>query len=128
MQSAALRLPLTPFLGISKRQELRNKDIRQQTETTETVIHEVCKRRLAWFAHVNSMGNNGWEVWAYKALYICKLERNRSRVKPRKRWMDNIKKDLELKILTIVEGYRLTQDQVKWNGVVSNFCRHAGKK
>lgn len=36
--------------------------------------------------------------------------------------------DLEMKNLTLVGGCRLTQERVKWNGFVSDYCCHAGKK
>ena len=57
----------------------------------------------------------------YKALYT-EIEGNKRRGRPRKTWMDNIKEDINVKGISIIEGRCLTEDRTSWKHFVSNYC------
>ena len=63
-----------------------------------------------------------WRVWVRKGLYrvlVGKPERKRPRGRPRRRWVDNIRTDLQ----KVGCGYRdwigLAQDRDRWRMLVS---------
>src|SRR6218665_2634020 len=64
---------------------------REELGAEETVIEKIKRRRLTWFGHVERMEG--------KILPNAALHRHvrgeRSRGRPRKRWMDNVREDLE---------------------------------
>ena len=110
---------LRKILGVSRLQRIRNEDIRKRLGMKETIIDKIRTRRLRWYGHVNRMKSNRLP---YKALYTYK-EGKRGRGRPRKKWTDNIKEDLERYQMTIIDGMRLTTEKDKWKSFVSSYCR-----
>ena len=107
------------LLGITWRDKVRNEDIRKKTGSRklEDIIKE---RRLRWLGHVLRMDNSRtalqatqWELRGYK----------RKPGRPRKNWVDVIKRDLRRMDLTWEEAKELANDKVEWRRRVAQ-CSH----
>ena len=68
------------------------------------------KRRLNWFGHVVRRGENSHVYRAYKEDFPGKRPRGR----PPNRWKDQIRKDLDLPLLTLG---RIAKDRDRWKSV-----------
>ena len=97
------------LLGITWRDKVRNEDTRKKTGSRklEDIIKE---RRLRWLGHVLRMDNSRtdrqathWELRGYK----------RKPGRPRKNWVDVIKRDLRLMDLTWEEAEELANDKAE---------------
>ena len=107
------------LLGIKWRDKVRNEDIRKKTGSRklEDIIKE---RRLRWLGHVLRMDNSRtarqathWELRGYK----------RKPGRPKKNWVDVIKRDLRQMDLTWEEAEELANDKAEWRRRVAQ-CSH----
>ena len=78
-------------------------------------IVRVIKSRMRWAGHVERMGE---ERGAYSVL-VGKPEGKRQLGRPRRRWVDNIRMDLQEVGCGYVDRIGLTQDRDKWRTLVS---------
>ena len=72
-------------------------------------------RRMGWDVHVARMGD---ERWVYRVL-VGKPERKRPLGRPRRRWVDNIKMDLQEVGCGYMVWIGLAQDRDSWRTLVS---------
>jgi len=72
-------------------------------------------RRLRWAGHVARMGE---ERGVYRVL-VGKLEGRRPLGRPRRRWLDNIRMDLQEVGCGYMDWIGLTQDRDRWQTLVS---------
>ena len=72
-------------------------------------------RRMRWAGHVARMGE---ERGAYRVL-VGKLEGKRPLGRPRRRWVDNIRMDLQEVGCWYVDWIGLVQDWDRWRTLVS---------
>jgi len=107
------------LLGITWRDKVRNEDIRKKTGSRklEDIIKE---RRLRWLGHGLRMDNSRtahqathWELRGYK----------RKPGRPRKNWIDVIKRDRRQMDLTWEEAEELANDKAEWRRWVAR-CSH----
>jgi len=98
------------LLGITWRDKIRNEDIRKNTglRKLEDIIKE---RRLRWLGHVLRMDNS---KVAYQATQWELRGHKRKPGRPRKNWMDVIKRDLKNMYLTWEEAEVLANDKAEW--------------
>jgi len=107
------------LLGITWKDKVRNEEIRKNTglRKLEIIIKE---RRLRWLGHVLRMDDSRiprkaiqWELRVYKR----KLGR------PRKNWMDIVRRDLKDMGITLDEAEELATDRAEWRQRVAQ-CIH----
>jgi hypothetical protein len=79
------------------------------------IIRQIKSRRIRWAGHVARMGE-GRNV--YRVL-VGKPEGRRPLGRPRRRWEDEIRMDLEEIGWGGVEWIHLAQDRDRWRGVVN---------
>ena len=72
-------------------------------------------RRMRWAGHVARMGE---ERGAYRVL-VGKPKGKRPLVRPRRRWVDNIRMDLQEVGCGYVDWIGLAQDRDRWRTFVS---------
>ena len=60
----------------------------------------------------------GEESWVYRVL-VRKREGKRPLVRPRRRWVDNIRMDLQEVGCRYLDGIGLAQDRDRWRTLVS---------
>ena len=107
------------LLGITWRDKVRNEDIR--TKTGSRKLEDIIKeRRLRWLGHVLRMDDSRtarqatqWELKGYK----------RKPGRPRKNWVDVIKRDLKDMDLTWDEVETLANDKADWRQRVAQCTR-----
>jgi hypothetical protein len=73
---------------ISRKDRIRNVTIRQQIRLEETIIKEIEKKQLKWYGHVQRMAEGRLPKIALKWM----PKQRRARGRPKKYWMEGIKK------------------------------------
>jgi hypothetical protein len=73
-------------------------------------------RRMRWAGHVARMG----EKRNLYRLFVGKPEGKRPLGRPRRRWIDNIKKDLLEIRVTVVDWIGLARDRYRWRALVNS--------
>jgi hypothetical protein len=111
---------LRRILGVTRRQHIRNEEIRKRLGIEETIVDKVKTRRLQWFGHVSRMSG---ERLPYLALHT-KLEGTRSRGRQRARWRDDVRKDIEDRGLKFTEAVILVKDRDSWREFVRPHRRY----
>ena len=79
------------------------------------IFQSVKSRRMTWAGHVARMGE---ERGAYRVL-VGKAEGKRPLGRPRSRWVDNIRMDLQEVGCGYVDWIGLAQDRDRWRTLVS---------
>jgi hypothetical protein len=92
---------------ISRKDTIRNVTIRQQIGLEETIIKEIEQNQLTWYGHVQRMAEGRLPKIALK--WVPKQRRARGR--PKKNWMDGIKKAMQER--TLKEGQ--WEDRKQWS-------------
>jgi len=105
---------LRKILLVTKRDKIKNIDIRETLQQKETIVDKIRKTRLIWFGHVSRMDERRLPS---RAMY-CYIKERRKRGWPPKKWIDNIKEDVKLTELSIGEAVNRTIETER-NGVVS---------
>ena len=72
-------------------------------------------RRMRWAGHVAHMG----EDWGVYRVLVGKLEGKRPLGRPRRRWVDNIRMDLQEVGCRYMNWIGLAQDRIRWWMLVS---------
>jgi hypothetical protein len=80
--------------------------------SSPSIIRIMKARRMKWAEHVARMGE--------KRLLVGKPEGRRPLGRPRRRWMDNIKMDLEEVGWGDVDWIGLAQDRDRWRALVNS--------
>ena len=79
------------------------------------IVRVIKSRRMRWAGHVARMGE---ERGAYRVL-VVKPEGKRPLGRPRRRWVDNIRMDLQGVGFRYVDWIGLAQDRDTWQTLVS---------
>jgi len=83
--------------------------------SSPNIVWVIKSRRMRWAGHVARMGE---ERGAYRVL-LGKLEGRRPLGRPRRRWVDNIKIDLQEVGCGYMDWIGLAQDRDRWRSLVS---------
>ena len=83
--------------------------------SSPNIVRAIKSRRMRWAGHVARMGE---EKGAYRAL-VGKTEGKRPLGRPRRRWVDNIRMDLQEVGCGYVDWIGLAQDKNRWRTIVS---------
>jgi hypothetical protein len=84
---------------ISRKDKIRNVTIRQQIGVEETIIKEIEQNQLTWYGHVQRTAEGRLPKIALKWM----PKQRRARGRPKKKWMEGIKK--------VMNGRNLKQGQ-----------------
>ena len=82
---------------------------------SHNIVRVIKSRRMRWAGHVARMGE---ETGVYRVL-VGKLEGRRQLGRPRHRWMDNIRMDLQEVGCGYMDWFGLAQDRDRWRTLVS---------
>jgi hypothetical protein len=86
----------------------------------ENVVKWIKGQRISWLGHLERMEENRMS----KKIFTRELEGTRRRGRPRKRWREEVERDLQ------VLGVRRWRDLViyreKWRGIVRQAKAHSG--
>jgi len=101
--------------GVTRRNRIRNADIRMELNISMDVVQRIQRRRLRYFGHITRMKADRLPNIAL----FGRVHGSRKRGRPKKRWKDNLKEDLEEMGQTIVEACRLAaSDRDEWRNSV----------
>lgn len=110
------RQKLRHIINVHHPHHITNAELYRQTD--QVPITSTCrKRRLLWLGHVI---REGADAASYKALLLALNtdDIKRPRGRPPKRWVDNVKADLQPANLTIQECFNLASDKQQWLGII----------
>ena len=83
--------------------------------TSPNIVRVIKSRRMRWAGHVARMGE---ERGVYRVL-VGKPEGKSPMVRPRRRWVDNIRTDLQVVGRGYMDWIGLAQDRDRWRTLVS---------
>jgi len=83
--------------------------------SSPNIVRVIKSRRMRWAGHVARMGE---ERGVYRIL-VGKLEGRRPLGRPRRRWVDNIRMDLQEVRCGYMDWIGLTQDRDRWRTLAS---------
>ena len=83
--------------------------------SSPNIVRVIKSRRMRWAGHVARMGE---ERGAYRVL-MGKPEGKRQLERPRRRWVDNIKMDVQEVGCGYMDWIELAQDRERWRTLVS---------
>ena len=98
---------LRSILGVNRFNRIKNDKIREQLGMEETINDVIQKRRLKWFGHVCRKEAESMLQKVYKEDFT----KRRTCGRPPKRWVDQIKSDTGLPILT---AERRARNRIDW--------------
>ena len=93
---------------------LHNEELNVLYSSTN-IVRVIKSRRMRWAGHVTRMGE---ERGVYRVL-VRKPEGKRPLGRPRRRWVDNIRMDLQEMGCGYVDWIGLAQDRDRWRTLVS---------
>jgi len=93
---------------------LRNEEL-NDLYSSPNIVRMIKSRRMRWAEHVARMGG---ERGVYRVL-VGKLERKRPLGRPRRRWVDNIRMDLQEVGCGYMDWIGLAQNRDWWRTLVS---------
>lgn len=106
---------LRAMLGKTRLDRCKMDHVRERLGVKKKISDIIQLRRLTWFGHVIRKGEDSYVKRAYKEQFSGARPRGR----PPKRWVDQIREDFKLPILTIE---RKTQDRQRWKQLVKDKC------
>ena len=83
--------------------------------SSPNIVRVIKSRRMRWAGHVACMGE---ERGVYRVL-VGKTEGKKPLGRPRRRWVDNIRMDLQDVVCGYMDRIRLAQDRYRWRALVS---------
>ena len=83
--------------------------------SSPNIVRVIKSRRMRWAGHVARMGE---ERGVYRVL-LGKPEGRRPLGRPRRRWVDNIRMDLQEVVCRFMDWIWLAQDRDRWRTLVS---------
>ena len=102
---------LRRILGVSRRDKLRNTSIRESTNCQISIVEKIKAKQLFYFGHIIRMSNERYPKLAVEG----RIEGQRPRGRPPKRWLDNIKTSCqEIGITSVCEARRLVPNRKIW--------------
>jgi len=93
---------------------LRNEEL-NDLYSSPNIMRVIKSRRMRWAVHVAHMG----EVRGVNRVLLGKPEGRRPLVRPRRRWVDNIRMDLQEVGCGYMDWIGLAQDRDRWWTLVS---------
>lgn len=106
---------LRGIMGVTKRDRLRNVEIRNELEV-EPVKNTIERQQLRWFGHLSRMGNSRQP----KIIWQTKTNIKRARGRPRRRWDETIADILKKRNRSWQEAKALAQNKKEWAKFVNN--------
>ena len=86
----------------------------------ENIVKWINRQRISWLGHLERMEKDRMP----KKIFIQELEGTRRRGRPRKRWKEEVERDLE--VLGVRRWRELVADRKKWKDIVRQAKVHSG--
>ena len=101
--------------------EWKSRTIRELEEMSkgENIVKWIKGQRISWLGHLERM-----EDRMPKKIFTQELEGTRRRGRPRKRWKEEVERDLQ--VLGVRRWRELEADMKKWKDIVQQAKAHSG--
>jgi hypothetical protein len=86
----------------------------------ENIVKWIKGQRISWLGHQERMEEDRMP----KKIFTQELEGTRRRGRPRKRWREEVKRDLQ--VLGVRRWIEFVIDREKWRGIVPQAKAHSG--
>jgi len=86
----------------------------------ENIVKWIKEQMISWLGHLEKMKEDRMP----KKMFTQKLEGTRRRGRPRKRWKEEVERDLE--VLGVRRWRGLVVDRKKWKDIVRQAKAHSG--
>ena len=86
----------------------------------ENIVKWIKVRTISWLGHLERMEEDRMS----KRIFSQELEGIRKRGRPRKRWKEEVERDLQ--VLGVRRWRELVADRKKWNNIVRQAKAHSG--
>jgi len=86
----------------------------------ENIVKWIKEQRISWLGHLERMEEDRMP----KKIFTQELEGIRRRVRPRKRWKEEVERDLQ--VLGVRRWRELVADRKKWKDIVPQAKAHSG--
>jgi hypothetical protein len=86
----------------------------------ENIVKRIKGQRISWLDHLERMGEDRMP----KKIFTQKMEGTRRRGRPRKRWKEEVERDLQ--VLGVRRWRELVADRKKWKDIVWQAKDHSG--
>src|SRR5664279_1059535 len=124
-QKHRLRVMEMAFLrkieGITRRDRIRNEEIYSRLSYQMNVEQRIEQRRFRYFGHVSRMDYHRYPRIAMDGY----VHGQRSRGRPKKRWLDGIRQDCEERGLSLHDAMNMTQDRKRWKTFIEELPMRA---
>ena len=106
---------LRSMLGVSRVDRVRNEEVRRKTGVGRKLSDRLDQKVLGWYGHMERMNEERLtkRVWSAEAKGV------RPRGRPRMKWMDGVKKAMEVRGLSLVQGRERARDRDGWRLIVN---------
>jgi hypothetical protein len=85
----------------------------------ENIVKWIKGQRISWLGHLQRMEEDRMP----KKIFTQELERTRRRGRPRKRWKEEVERDLQ--VLGVRRWRELVTDRNKWRDIVRRAKAHS---
>ena len=106
---------LRSMCGVTRRDRIRNEEIRRRTGVTRELSGRADQSVLRWFGHVERME----ESRLVKKIYRSEARGVTLQGRPQLRWMDGVKKALNDRGMSVEQARVKVRDRSEWRAIVS---------
>jgi hypothetical protein len=107
--------------GVTRRDKIRNEVIRARLNMKQDIVRRIQHRRLRYYGHIERMNESRYP----KIAMYGYVHGQRSRGRPKKRWMDMIGEDCEELGLSIPDATRRARDRRAWRKTIGELPMRA---
>uniref|UniRef100_A0A8C8DHP6 ribonuclease H n=1 Tax=Oryzias sinensis TaxID=183150 RepID=A0A8C8DHP6_9TELE len=105
---------LRSMCGVTRMDRVRNEVIRERTGVMRELADRAEQKALGWFGHVERMGRER----LVKRVYESDVSGVRMRGRPRMGWTEGVRRALNARGMTVVQGREAAQDRDGWRELV----------
>jgi len=107
---------LRTLLRVTRCDRMRNETVLSTLHQERTLVDRIAQRRLTWFGHVSRMGSERLPV---KVMHCSIIIGRRNRGRQPKKWLENIKQDIDTRNIQFDETMAMVHDRVKWRRLIA---------
>jgi len=92
----------------------------EEVSKGENIVKWIKGQMISWLGHLERMEDDRMP----KKIFTRELEGTRRKVRPRKRWKEEVERDLQ--VLGVSRWRELVADRKKWKDIVRHAKAHSG--
>jgi len=100
---------------LTRRDRMKNETVRSTLRQERRLVDRKAQRRLTMVRHVSRMGSERLPV----KVMFCSITGRRNQKRQPKKWIENIKQDIDTRNIQFDEAMATMQDRVKWKRLIA---------